>query len=217
MEFVQRRKRFSHVFRRSPKIWTKSSEAPFATRCCSVKLRSAVDEDQEFDDARDFVEVPGCGMQRSHQFYRDAAGGLFSLGGVEFCAELCRPKAWPSFLAMCPETKMQIAGTDKGHKGSSGRCDFWKRNSQRFKFFVDRHFSLLWLKWEVICARRRRLLFLFGTGCAAQNQLRPYFLRRQGRPLARRAAVCSGRKEALRMRRRRRVPQRCAKLSRATC
>ena len=50
------------------------------------ELRSAVDQDQEFNDARDFVEVPGCGMQRSHQLDRDAAGSFFSLGGIEFCS-----------------------------------------------------------------------------------------------------------------------------------
>src|SRR5271154_6898570 len=86
-------------------------------------------------------------MQGSHQFDRDAAGSFFSLRGVEICAELAGQR-----LAVFPgdvsRDENEIAGTDVGHKGSGGRRELWKRYSQRFKFFVDRHLGLLWLNWE---------------------------------------------------------------------
>jgi hypothetical protein len=43
-----------------PKYFAEKFRGPLATRCCSVKVRGTIDQQHEFDDSLDQIQVADC-------------------------------------------------------------------------------------------------------------------------------------------------------------
>jgi hypothetical protein len=95
-------------------------------------------ENQQLDDALDFVQVSESGMQCRQDFDGNAAGGLLALRNEEIVAKLSHPRSSALFCDM-PGNEKKIAAADARHESSYGRLNSGKRDFQGFQSFVDGH------------------------------------------------------------------------------
>ena len=106
------------------------------------ELRGAVDQHEEFYDARNLVEVPDGRVHGGEELDGDSTRGFLTFGGGEACAELADPGFSVLFRDVARDEE-QVASLHRGDKCGNGRCDLRQGDAERAKRFIDRHAWLL--------------------------------------------------------------------------
>jgi hypothetical protein len=79
----------------------RSSDARFATKCCSVKLGAEIHQTKHLDDALQLFQILQFVVKSCQQINRCTASCKLSSFGGEVNAQFPRPR-FPMAFAMCP-------------------------------------------------------------------------------------------------------------------
>jgi hypothetical protein len=94
----------------------RSSDAPFATKCCSAKFGAEFTQTKHLDDALQLFQILQFVVNSCQQINRCTASRLLSFFAGEVNAQFPRPR-FPIALCDVPRNEQQIPSSHAGDKG----------------------------------------------------------------------------------------------------